>query len=226
MDCSPPGSAVLGILQARTQEWVAISYSKGSSRPRDQTQIPCIPAWAGGFFTPMPPEKPKNTQDSGKSTIETAVYEILQEITQRDPTRSTHWLQASKPSEFWATCFGGLATQSVVLCHKSLGALAGPHWRENLSPTQLAKVCDHQKPWIWKHLCLARALKPLWPRDTDRKCCLSWCLLHNLWDRCIVSVSRPLRRQGLRIIAWSHFIWEYKRKIKRLAVCICQFCHW
>ena len=48
------------------------------------------PAWAGGFFTPMPPEKPKNTQDSGKSTIETAVYEILQEITQREPTRSTH----------------------------------------------------------------------------------------------------------------------------------------
>ena len=134
------------------------------------------PAWAGGFFTPMPPEKPKNTQDSGKSTIETAVYEILQEITQREPTRSTHWLQASKPSEFWATCFGGLATQFVVLCHKSLGALAGPHWRENLSPTQLAKVCDHQKPLIWKHLCLARALKPLWPRDTDRKCRLSWCL--------------------------------------------------
>ena len=48
MDCSPPGSSVHGILQARTLEWVAISFSKGSSRPRDQTQVSCI---AGGCFT-------------------------------------------------------------------------------------------------------------------------------------------------------------------------------
>ena len=35
MDCSPPGSSVHGILQARILEWVAISLSRGSSRPRD-----------------------------------------------------------------------------------------------------------------------------------------------------------------------------------------------
>ena len=35
MDYSPPGSFVNGILQARTLEWVAISYSRESSRPRD-----------------------------------------------------------------------------------------------------------------------------------------------------------------------------------------------
>ena len=34
-DCSPPGSYVHGISQARILEWVAISYSKGSSQPRD-----------------------------------------------------------------------------------------------------------------------------------------------------------------------------------------------
>ena len=34
MDCSPPGSSVHGILQARILEWVAISFSRGSSRPR------------------------------------------------------------------------------------------------------------------------------------------------------------------------------------------------
>ena len=34
-DGSPPGSFVPGILQARTLEWVAISFSKGSSQPRD-----------------------------------------------------------------------------------------------------------------------------------------------------------------------------------------------
>ena len=35
MDCSLSGSSVLGILQARTLEWVAISFSRGSSRPKD-----------------------------------------------------------------------------------------------------------------------------------------------------------------------------------------------
>ena len=39
IDSSPPGSAIPGILQARTLEWVAISYSKGSSLFRDQTHI-------------------------------------------------------------------------------------------------------------------------------------------------------------------------------------------
>ena len=39
MDCSPPVSSVRGILQARTLEWVAISFSRGSSRPRDRTQV-------------------------------------------------------------------------------------------------------------------------------------------------------------------------------------------
>ena len=38
-DCSPPGSSVYGILQARILEWVAISFSKGSSWPRDRIQV-------------------------------------------------------------------------------------------------------------------------------------------------------------------------------------------
>ena len=42
VDCSPPGSSVHGILQARILEWVAISFSRGSSWPRDQTQVSCI----------------------------------------------------------------------------------------------------------------------------------------------------------------------------------------
>ena len=42
IDCFPPGSSVYGILQARILEWVAISYSRGSSRPRDRTLVSCI----------------------------------------------------------------------------------------------------------------------------------------------------------------------------------------
>ena len=48
MDCSPPGSSVHGIVQAKILEWVAIPSSRGSSQPRNQTQVSCI---AGEFFT-------------------------------------------------------------------------------------------------------------------------------------------------------------------------------
>ena len=41
MDCSPPGSSVHGILQARILEWVAISFFRGSSQPRDRTWVSC-----------------------------------------------------------------------------------------------------------------------------------------------------------------------------------------
>ena len=39
VDCSPPGPSIHGILQARILEWVAISFSRGSSRPRDRTWV-------------------------------------------------------------------------------------------------------------------------------------------------------------------------------------------
>ena len=50
-DCSPPGPSVHGILQTRILQWVAISYSRGSSQPRDQTTSPVSPTLAGKFFT-------------------------------------------------------------------------------------------------------------------------------------------------------------------------------
>ena len=45
MDCSPPGSSVHGILQARTLQWVATLPSRGSSRRRDQTCVSCVGRW-------------------------------------------------------------------------------------------------------------------------------------------------------------------------------------
>ena len=50
MDCSPPGSFAHGILQTRILEWVAVSYSRGSSCPRDWTCVSHISWIAGGFF--------------------------------------------------------------------------------------------------------------------------------------------------------------------------------
>ena len=48
MNCSPPGSSVHGILQARLLQWVAIPFSRGSSQPRDWNQVSLI---AGGLLT-------------------------------------------------------------------------------------------------------------------------------------------------------------------------------
>ena len=51
MDCSLPGYLVRGIYQARVLDWVAISFSRGSSQPRDQTRVSrtagrCFTVWA------------------------------------------------------------------------------------------------------------------------------------------------------------------------------------
>ena len=54
--CSPPGSSVHEILQARILEWVVVSSSRGSSWPRDWT---CVSWVTGGFFTTEPPREPQ-----------------------------------------------------------------------------------------------------------------------------------------------------------------------
>ena len=53
INCSPPGSSIRGILQARILEWIALSSSRGSSRPRDQnfvSYVSCIGRWILSFF--------------------------------------------------------------------------------------------------------------------------------------------------------------------------------
>ena len=58
IDCSPPDSSVHGISQARTLEWVAVSFSRDSFQPRNWPQVSCISCIAGGFFTTEPTGKP------------------------------------------------------------------------------------------------------------------------------------------------------------------------
>ena len=58
MDCSPPGSSVHGIPQARILEWVAISFSRGSSNPGIEPVSSVSPEMAGRFFITEPHGKP------------------------------------------------------------------------------------------------------------------------------------------------------------------------
>ena len=59
IDCSPPGCSVHGILQARILEWVVMPFSRGSSRPKDQTRVSCVSCFGREVFYHLaPPGKP------------------------------------------------------------------------------------------------------------------------------------------------------------------------
>ena len=60
--CDPMNYTVDGILQARTLEWVAFPFSRGSSQPRDRTQVSHI---ADGFFTSCATREACNAGDPG-----------------------------------------------------------------------------------------------------------------------------------------------------------------
>ena len=61
MDCSLPGSSVHGVLQARILEWVAVSFSRGSSPSKYQTQVSALQA---DSFPYEPPGKPSVQMES------------------------------------------------------------------------------------------------------------------------------------------------------------------
>ena len=76
MNCSPSGSSAHGILQARILEWVAISFSRGSFWPRDQTLVSCI---AGGFFTVWATRAGEG-EPNGESSMETYTLPYVKQI--------------------------------------------------------------------------------------------------------------------------------------------------
>ena len=65
--CDAMDYTVHGILKARILEWVAFPFSRGSSQPRDRTQVSCI---AGRFFPAEPQGKPKNTRVGSLSLLQ------------------------------------------------------------------------------------------------------------------------------------------------------------
>ena len=66
VDCSPPGSFVHGIVQARILEWIAIS--RGSSPPRDRTYVSCLLHWQVGSLPLVPPGKPMESEAQGEQS--------------------------------------------------------------------------------------------------------------------------------------------------------------
>ena len=104
MDCSLPGSSVHGIFQSRVLEWIAISFSRGSSRPRNQTRVSCI---AGRRFTiwatrEAQRKKGENTEPNTYGfRLENALLNT--HTSEEDPAITVHYEQKSRGYErIWA----------------------------------------------------------------------------------------------------------------------------
>ena len=92
--CHTIDYTVHGILQARILEWVAFPFSKGSSQPRDQTQVSHI---AGGFFTSRVTGKPKNT---GVGCLSLLQWIFPTQESNRGPLHCRRILPKSIPYEY------------------------------------------------------------------------------------------------------------------------------
>ena len=136
MDCSMAGSSVRGIFQARMLEWVAISYSMGSSGSRNWT---CVSCNAGRFFTAEPLGKPlsylkeekrvlcNQARPSRKACILERIKVIVSAI-----VASWICLQAWPMNILWKDC-----------CWK---------WNSNTLATWCEELTHMKRPWCWERL--------------------------------------------------------------------------
>ena len=101
VDCTPPGSSVHGILQARIPEWVAMPSSRGSSPPRNQTHNSCI---AGRFFTPEKLRKPMIKMHDFKTGSQRSSYPSPDPEISSALTHTTNQKKCSKCFCFFFCC--------------------------------------------------------------------------------------------------------------------------
>ena len=101
-DCGLPGSSVRGISQARILDWVAISFSRGSSWPRDQTRVSCTGRWILyhqptrealtqiGYFKKCVKEK---SLERGQFQVKRYQTQVLMDM-YHGATALNHWMMA------------------------------------------------------------------------------------------------------------------------------------
>ena len=140
MDCCPPGSSVHGILQARILEWVAISFSRGSSWPRVRTLVSCI---VGRFFTTEPPGKPPQSMSYASSILQVVSKEIFK------VSITTLLLQKLRSQrEMWDLTLGKVkSSQHTVFGHGHFHMSRiwrSQHRARRGGFTQFSKTLEHQ----------------------------------------------------------------------------------
>ena len=124
MDFSLPGSSVHRIFQARVLEWVVISYSKGSSWPRNWTHISCIGRWILYHWATWEAQlRPSAAQFSCHSAVSDSLWPRESQHTRPpclSPTPGVH--SVSRPSSRW--CHPAISSSVVPFssCAQSLPA--------------------------------------------------------------------------------------------------------
>ena len=108
--CNPMDDTVNGILQARTLEWVAFAFSRGSSQPRDRTQVSCI---AGRFCTNWATREIFPNQGLNPGLPHRR--QILYQMSHKGSPRILEWVvsypfpsRSSRPRDWtWVSCIAG-----------------------------------------------------------------------------------------------------------------------
>ena len=160
MDYSSPGSSAQRISQARMLEWVAISFSRGSSWPSIKPVSPASPALAGRFFTTVPPGKyiravVLSTHCSGALCVRDREQKYGDDVrAARDtaPANLTWISYILTASHHWQ----GICGHTISF---SLSHLKGTHCYFSLD-------CPH--------LCTCQHLRPTWPTSPPSQ--------RNLWQ--------------------------------------------
>ena len=109
MNCSWPGSSVHGILQARILEWVALPFSRGSSRPRRWT---CVSLIAGRLFSVWATRKPYPNATNSKTGNDCGIF--------------TQWIPCSIYNEWSGDFLAGPMVKNPPCNAGDMGSIPGP----------------------------------------------------------------------------------------------------
>ena len=201
MDCRLPGSSIHGIFQARVLEWVAISFSRGSSQPRDQTQVSstgdrCFTIWATqeALSTQVPHVQLRRGACCDMRMLWTSAFSAgdprLSVLQHRMFKVTTSWLDLTDSRVGWGFPPVGLSSASQAVHKQVLGARRLSLGKLNgLKPALWAEVGVST---VWSPASLLRTLlgsslklpcsqKPLVPAS-----------LHIAWFSTVCSIKIPL----------------------------------
>ena len=156
LDCSLPGSSIHGIFQARVLEWVAISFSRRSSQPRDRTRVSGI---AGRCFTIWATKLSLSESQNLLQELRLRAHRLFVPdpsnqseadlgAVLRFPAFPTHSLS---PGAGWWARWGGPTGKKAAFYRN------GPLWmKHSTSPGELGAALGCPRPWS-AHLCLGRS---------------------------------------------------------------------
>ena len=157
MDCSLPGSSVHGIFQERILEWVAISFSRGSFRPRDQTRVSHI---VGRRFTVWATREVRiGSYTAGKNKKGTK-DNLIAHFVKNPPVMQETWVWSlgwENPLEKGKAIHSSILVWKIQRTVQSMGSQrVGHDWATFTFTFMLFKYLDHWQDliryWVMKQV--------------------------------------------------------------------------